>query len=547
MRRSWTLGGGLLALAILGLTAVAPLTILQAETDQDGGANSSEEIEATAAAIPSEKAAGDGEETPVRYIKAANDELLKLRNLPEDSDQYDDIILQAYKIIGHGFHKFPRDPAMTTAYAAFKPIQLFRHFGWRIQGFLIHSPLDFRRYKNTVRRQYEQWRLTGNKAGMFWIKWFTDVPADAAFDVENGNFANSTEFPLFPDGESMQHWLVQDVFPEMENVAEALEKNVLSSSENFEFPWDMRAGFSNWALGSEGGFMQPRNESPIKRISRSEGLILATLYRTYIGWTKIFCAYNFNSFFKARSRFNEGKAFRGLAEVVKEFTLPDLFKLWEGNDSKGILDGRQFIKSAQNDLLTAVNLVDALNNEQFRGGDQDPAGRWFDYNTMTPWAGAIANGTNEMRALLSGPVALEDAWSHRRYNVNMAAWFDNPPEDLTLFLPSKVTSPRQVEHYVPFFTRHKIGSKLRNVFGIQTKLINPKQNVDLFSLDMHVDWQPTHDPGEWKDYTMAGLFPDADDRDSLMKGVYTLMNSRSAGISAPMVWSLVYGTLIWTN
>ncbi len=537
MKRRWITGMALLAVLAAGVVLM-PGAGLLANPDDDG------EARGTVQVMPTEDQA-DGEESPTAYIQAANDELLKLKDLEEGSQEYDDIILQAYKIVGHGFHKYPRDPSLTVLYAAMKPVQLFRHFGWRIQGFLIHSPMDYRRYKNTVRRSYEQWRITGNRAGTHWIRWFTDVPEDAAFDVQEGKFANSAEFALFPDGEKLQTWLAEEAFPELENVTRALEKNVVARNEDFAFNWDLRSGFSNWALG--GGTVLA-DESPVKRIGRSEGLVLASAYRSWIGWAKIFCSYNFNSFFKVRSRFNQGKAFTELAELVKQFTLPDLFKIWDRNDEKGVLDGKAFIKSSQADLLASLAILDELNSNQFSQGDSDPAGRWFDYNVMMPWSGRIANLLNEMRALLSGPVSLEDSWNKTRTTVNLAGQFDNPPTDLTLFLPTKIQGPEKTNRYMPFFKRFSVRKHLNSDFDIDLRhLIKPKQNVDLLDLNMRVDWQPTHDPAEWKDYTMNGLFPDAKDRDGLLRGLYTMVNSRSGPLSSGGVWSLVYGTLFWTN
>lgn len=502
---------------------------------------------AAAPADDDEGAAGGAVEgDAAAYIAKANEELLKLSTLEPGSPAANDAILQAYKLVAHGFHQFPRDPALTVAYAAMKPIQIFRNFGWRIQGFLIHSPLDYRRYKNFVRRSYEQWRITENRAGMHWIRWFNDTPADAAYDVENSKFANSKEFSLFPNGEKMQEFLATEAFPELDNIAQALEANVVKRSEDFSFAWDLRSGFSNWAL--QGGGLQPSDESPVKRIGRSEGLVLASMYRTWIGWAKIFCAYNFNSFFKVRSRFNEGKAFNEMAEIVKQFTLPDLFKLWNKNDAKGVLDGKAFIKSSQTDLLASLAIIEELNNTQFAKGDENPGGRWFDYNTLKPWSGRITNLLNEMRALLSGPVALEDSWNKKRFTVNLAGWFDNPPTDLTMFLPTKITSNQNVTRYAPFFERVEVRSQLAKTFGVDLRhLLSPRQNVDLLDLNMHPDWQPTNDPGSWRDFTFNGLFPEAKDRDGVLKGLYTLSNSRSGLASYQTVWGLVFGTLFWTN
>ncbi|MBI4870848.1 MAG: hypothetical protein HY814_04700 [Candidatus Riflebacteria bacterium] len=549
-RNRWMAGVGLLVLMVTFM-ALAPMATVQAGpagdepkvTKQVEPAAPSDE--ASPAAADDESASGVRDGDAAAYIAKANEELLKLKDLDPASPQAQEAILQAYKLVAHGFHQFPRDPAMTVAYAAMKPVQLFRHFGWRIQGFLIHSPLDYRRYKNTVRRSYEQWRVTGNKSGMAWIHWFSDSPADAAYDVENNKFSNSKEFALFPNGEKLQEWLAADVFPEMENIAQALEANVVKRQEDFNFNWDLRAGFSNWAAPT--GALQPADESPVKRIGRSEGLILAAMYRSWIGWTKVFCSYNFNSFFKVRSRFNEGKAFTELAEIVKQFTLPDLFKLWNKNDGKGILDGRAFIKSSQADLLTSLQILEELNSEQFAKGDENPAGRWFDYNVMKPWSGRIANLINEMRALLSGSVMLEDSWNKTRTAVNVAGWFDNPPPDLTIFLPSKISSNRNVSRYVPFFDRIETRGVLAKEFGVDLRhLLSPRQNIDLLDLNMHVDWQPTNDPGEWRDYSMYGLFPGAKDRVGLLKGVYTVVNSRSSVLTGG-VWGLVFGTLFWTN
>ncbi|MBI4868512.1 MAG: hypothetical protein HY816_16365 [Candidatus Wallbacteria bacterium] len=548
-RKSWMLGLGLFVAIAAALLTVPSATLLaepaaspRASTQVEPGDQDSSDMQRPGG---DEAAAGDDASSPAAVIAAANAELLKLKDLPAESPEGATHIVNAYKIIGSGFHRFPRDPSMTVAYAAFKPVQLFRHFGWRIQGFLLHSPLDYRRYKNSIRRQFETWRVTGNNAGMHWIRWFCDAPTDAVYDVVNGKFANSKEFAIFPNGEKLQEWLAGDVFPEMENVAQALEANVVKKGEDFSFDWDLRAGFSNWVLG---GGVQPADESPVKRIGRSEGLILAAMYRSYIGWTKIFCAYNFNSFFKVRSRFNEGRAFNELAEVVRQFTVPELFKLWHKNDAKQILDGKGFIKSSQADLLASLNYLEELNNNQFAKGDENPAGRWFDYNVMKPWTGRIANLVNEMRALLTGGVALEDSWNRQRVNVNLAGWFESPPEDLTLFLPTKISSNEKLSRYTPFFKRIEIRQTMAKEFGVDLRhLVSPVQNVDLLDLNIHPEWQPTHDPGEWRDYTMHGLFPGAKDRDSLLKGVYTMVNSRSGLVNSGMIWGLIFGTLFWTN
>jgi hypothetical protein len=261
----------------------------------------------------------------------------------------------------------------------------------------------------------------------------------------------SKAVPQYPTVEALQDDIERVVIPLLSSVILDLQK--LSISDSKPVVWDNRIYYG------PASFRDAHDR--FVKIGKAEHLATISSLQRYLADLRMVCSYNLNDTIRVAQKigtlygvdgffFQEVKGAPMMARAGAVRAFPNFLTLRERSSGNANLGhGPLLMKQALSDILashkTAVASWSAVQDRASSLGTQVDNYWAMNPRTATTFKRQMDLNLKETGALLSGPTQVASAVTNEVVALNVPSFFENPPRDLKVFLPTAFVTQENIK------------------------------------------------------------------------------------------------------